>query len=181
MRDLLAAAGHLIESGVTGPDKLGIVGFSHGGMLVGASIAKAPQMFRAAVAFAGMFDLLRCERILRKPYLNRAAVSLREFGSPSHDLDFERICGYSPLQHVREKTDYPATLLVTGTSDDRVPPPHSYKFAAALQYSQAAAGPILLSPIDNAGHLGFTGAGWETFACQMISFFCHELGLPLPR
>ena len=47
---------------------------------------------------------------------------------------------------------YPATLVTTGDHDDRVVPGHSFKFAAALQASQAGEAPILIRIDTDAGH-----------------------------
>jgi prolyl oligopeptidase len=50
---------------------------------------------------------------------------------------------------------YPATLITTADTDDRVVPGHSFKFAAAAQKAQAGAAPILIRIETRAGH----GAG----------------------
>jgi prolyl oligopeptidase len=50
---------------------------------------------------------------------------------------------------------YPATLIMTADTDDRVVPMHSFKFAAALQRAQGGDAPILLRIEERAGH----GAG----------------------
>ena len=57
--------------------------------------------------------------------------------------------------NIKEGVEYPATLIMTADTDDRVVPMHSFKFAAALQRAQAGPGPILLRIEERAGH----GAG----------------------
>ena len=47
---------------------------------------------------------------------------------------------------------YPATMIMTADTDDRVVPMHSFKFAAALQRAQAGDAPILLRIETRAGH-----------------------------
>ncbi|MEM6798486.1 MAG: prolyl oligopeptidase family serine peptidase, partial [Planctomycetota bacterium] len=55
-------------------------------------------------------------------------------------------------------THYPATMVITADTDDRVVPSHSFKFAAALQRAQAGPAPTLLRVETRAGH----GAGTPT-------------------
>ena len=65
---------------------------------------------------------------------------------------------YSPYHNIRPGVDYPATLISTADTDDRVVPMHSFKFAAALQAAQAGDAPILIRIETRAGH----GAGTPT-------------------
>jgi prolyl oligopeptidase len=62
---------------------------------------------------------------------------------------------YSPLHNVKDGVAYPATLILTGDTDDRVAPGMAKKLAARLQAAQAGARPILIRVETKAGH----GAG----------------------
>jgi prolyl oligopeptidase len=55
------------------------------------------------------------------------------------------------LQRLKAETSYPATLVTVGDHDEVFTPIHSYKFAAALQASQAGAAPVLLRVVNNTG------------------------------
>ncbi len=67
-----------------------------------------------------------------------------------------RLCyAYSPYHNMKPGTAYPATMVTTADTDDRVVPVHSFKFAAALQNAQAGDAPLLLRVEIKAGH----GAG----------------------
>ena len=57
-----------------------------------------------------------------------------------------------PVHNVKEATEYPATLILTGDHDDRVVPAHSFKFAAHLQDKQRGENPTLIRIETNAGH-----------------------------
>jgi prolyl oligopeptidase len=64
----------------------------------------------------------------------------------------------SPYHNVKQGTDYPAILVTTADTDDRVVPGHSFKYAAALQQAQAGDAPVLIRIETRAGH----GAGVPT-------------------
>jgi prolyl oligopeptidase len=55
---------------------------------------------------------------------------------------------------VKEDVNYPVTLIITSENDDRVPPMHSYKFAARLQDRAAQKNPIYLETSAKSGHYG---------------------------
>ena len=115
-------------------------------MLIGACVTQRPDLFAAAHASVGIFDMVRFPRFT----IGWAWVS--EYGSPDDPEDFARMFGYSPLHNVRENVDYPAILLTTGDHDDHVVPSHSYKFAATLQRARPEGDPILLRVYANFGH-----------------------------
>jgi prolyl oligopeptidase len=144
--DFIAAAERLIAEKWTSPAHLGIYGHSNGGLLVGAVLVQRPDLFGAAVANAGHYDMLRY------PRFTVGAGWISEFGSPDDPAAFRWLRAYSPLHNVRTGVCYPATLLLAADHDDRVVPSHSYKFAAALQAAQACDAPILLRVAADASH-----------------------------
>lgn len=172
--DFIAAAECLIDAGWTNPSKLAIGGRSNGGLLVGACLTQRPDLFGACVAQVGLFDMLRYDRFpLGKTWRN-------EYGSSDDRRMFEVLRGYSPLHCVRDGERYPPTLLTTADHDDRVPPSHSYKFAAALQRAQGGEAPILLRVASRAGH----GAGTSTSRAiaewvDVQAFLADALDFPL--
>lgn len=112
-------------------------GGSNGGLLVGACLIQHPELFGAANADVGVFDMLRFH-LFTGGWLWKT-----EYGDPEDPAEFEWLRKYSPLHNV-QPARYPATLLTTGDHDDRVVPGHSLKFAAALQAAQLGGSPILL-------------------------------------
>ena len=146
--DFCACARWLASSGWSRPGRIAINGGSNGGLLVGACLTQHPELFGAAVADVGVFDMLRFHRF------TVGWMWRTEYGDPDDPVQFRWLRRYSPLHNVRPG-DYPPTLLTTGDHDDRVVPAHSFKFAAALQAAQAADAPILLRTDVRAGH----GAG----------------------
>jgi prolyl oligopeptidase len=144
--DFYAAAESLISAGYTSPERLAIYGHSNGGLLIGAAITQRPELFAAAVANAGHYDMLRY------PRFTAGSGWVSEYGSPDDPEAFRYLRAYSPLHNVAPGTCYPSTLLLAADHDDRVVPSHSYKFAAALQAAQGCGRPILLRVARDASH-----------------------------
>jgi prolyl oligopeptidase len=150
--DFIAAAEYLVRERYTSTPKLAIGGGSNGGLLVGACITQRPDLFGAALAAVGVFDMLRFHKFT----IGWAWTS--DYGSADRHEDFDTLIRYSPLHNIRPGTCYPATLIITADHDDRVVPLHSFKFAAALQAGQGCDAPVLIRIETKAGH----GAGKPT-------------------
>jgi prolyl oligopeptidase len=146
--DFISAAEFLIANNYTTKEKLIIKGSSNGGLLVGAMLTQRPDLFKAAIAEMGIFDMLRY------PRFTGGRFWADEYGDPANPYDFQNLLNYSPYHNVKENKSYPATLLVTAANDDRVPPFHTYKFLAALQAKSGDQKPHILYSSDNAGHKG---------------------------
>ncbi len=128
--DFIAAAEYLITNHYTSPHKLAIEGGSNGGLLVAAVELQRPDLFAAAIAHVGVFDMLRFDQFTIgyawKP----------DYGSPSEsEPEFRALLRYSPLHNTRPHIPYPPTLVLTADHDDRVFPAHSFKFTAAMQHA----------------------------------------------
>jgi prolyl oligopeptidase len=81
-----------------------------------------------------------------------------DYGSSDNKEEFEALYKYSPYHNLKPGTKYPATLVTTADTDDRVVPGHSFKYIAMLQYCQAGDDPVLARIETKAGH----GAGKPT-------------------
>jgi prolyl oligopeptidase PreP (S9A serine peptidase family) len=170
--DFCACARWLASSGWSKAARIAINGGSNGGLLVGACLTQHPELFGAAIADVGVFDMLRFHRFT-VGYLWRS-----EYGDPDDPEECRWLRRYSPLHNVRPAV-YPPTLLTTGDHDDRVVPAHSFKFAAALQAAQRGEVPILLRVETSAGH---SAAGKPTAkaiaeAADRLAFLDGALGL----
>jgi prolyl oligopeptidase len=143
--DFCACARWLAGSGWSRASRIAINGASNGGLLVGACLTQHPELFGAAVAEAGVFDMLRF------PLFTVGGMWKTEYGDPDEPAQYRWLRAYSPLHNVAARS-YPPTLLATGDHDDRVVSGHSFKFAAALQAAQTASAPILLRVYSAAGH-----------------------------
>lgn len=149
--DFISAGEYLIAQKYTDRDHLAIYGRSNGGLLTGAVLTQRPDLFRAVICGVPLIDMLRYQNF------QIARLWIPEYGTAEDAKQFPFIYAYSPYQHVKEKTQYPATLIFTSDGDTRVDPLHARKFTARLQ-AAATNGtdrPILLRIEPKAGH----GAG----------------------
>jgi len=170
--DFFSAALYLVDENYTSRSKLAIAGASNGGLLTGASVTQRPNLFGAAVVERGVLDMLRYHEFT----IGWAWVP--EYGSADDPEQFEYLYDYSPLHNAAPGTAYPATLITTADTDDRVVPPHSYKFTAAMQEAQAGDDPILLRVETNTGHGGGTPTSKEIEeTADVFSFLVQELSI----
>ncbi len=124
--DFIAIAEHLIDTGVTSPEHLGIQGGSNGGLLVGAVLVQRPDLFGAVVCQVPLLDMLRYHLLLA------GASWMGEYGNPDIPEQHEYIAAYSPYQNLDPEAEYPRVFMYTSTRDDRVHPGHARKFTARM-------------------------------------------------
>jgi prolyl oligopeptidase len=136
--DFIAVAEYLVREKYTSPAKLGIMGGSNGGLLVGAVMEQRPDLFAVALPAVGVLDMLRYDRF------TGGRLWVTEYGSASNPAQFPFLIKYSPVQNIRPGACYPATLVTTADHDDRVVPSHSFKFTATLQAAQGCSKPVLI-------------------------------------
>ncbi|CAM3965771.1 prolyl oligopeptidase family serine peptidase [Flavobacterium jumunjinense] len=146
--DFIDAAEFLINEKYTSSNKLAITGGSNGGLVVGVAMTQRPDLFKVAVPKVGVFDMAKFDQYTTGKY------HLDEYGNPEVEEEYKSLLSYSPYHNIKEDINYPITLIITSENDDRVPPIHSYKFAAKLQNRKAQTNPIYLQINSNAGHYG---------------------------
>ncbi|HVQ19073.1 MAG TPA: prolyl oligopeptidase family serine peptidase, partial [Actinomycetes bacterium] len=144
--DFHAAAEWLIANGITTPEQLTISGGSNGGLLVGAALAQRPDLYAAVICAAPLLDMVRYEEH------GLGTTWSDEYGSASDAKELAWLLSYSPYHHVREGTDYPATLFTIFDGDTRVDPLHARKMAAAMQHATSGARPVLVRRESDVGH-----------------------------
>ena len=170
--DFIGAAEYLIAEGVTSPEQLVIQGGSNGGLLVGAVTNQRPGLFAAALPAVGVMDMLRFDQFTAGRYW------VDDYGYPDREADFRTLRAYSPYHNIREGAEYPAILVTTADTDDRVVPGHSFKYAAAVQEADVGDEPHLIRIETRAGH----GSGKpvdkiiEEYA-DVWAFAAHHAGL----
>jgi prolyl oligopeptidase len=173
--DFIAAAEWLIENDYTNADKLAIQGGSNGGLLVGATMTQRPELFAAALPAVGVMDMLRFHQFTAGRYW------VDDYGSADDPEQFKALHAYSPYHNLKQGVRYPATLVTTADTDDRVVPGHSFKFAAALQKAHKGKEPVMIRIETRAGHGGGkpTALRIEEAADQM-AFLAENLAMDLP-
>lgn len=125
--DFIAVAEDLIARKITSPRRLGVVGGSQGGLLVGTAITQRPELFNAAIVQVPLFDMLRYHK------LGAGASWIGEYGDPEIAEQRNWITGYSPYQKLDVGKTFPTPFFLTSTKDDRVHPAHGRKAAARLK------------------------------------------------
>jgi prolyl oligopeptidase len=136
--DFIAASRWLIEKGWASPSSLAIRGGSNGGLLVGAAMTQAPELYGAVVCSVPLLDMLGYDKFL-----------LGKLWVPEYGSDPAVLGAYSPYHNVKKGTKYPPVLFLSGETDSRVDPMHARKMAARLQESGSVA---LLRNEASAGH-----------------------------
>ena len=169
--DFIGAGEWLIANKYTSREKLAILGGSNGGLLIGAVINQRPELFRAAVALAGVMDMLRFQKFT----IGWAWVS--DYGSSDNAEEFKALYAYSPLHNIRAGGKYPATLITTADHDDRVVPGHSFKYAAALQAAAGHDNPVLIRIDTNSGHSASSTTKRLEQTRDIYSFLFYNLGI----
>ena len=173
--DFIAAAQWLIARRYTRPDKLAIQGGSNGGLLVGAVMTQRPDLFGACLPAVGVMDMLRFNKFTE----GRQWVD--DYGSPQNPVEFQALLAYSPYHNIKPGTRYPATLVTTADTDDRVVPGHSFKFIAALQRAQVGPAPLLIRVSSRAGHGGGKPVGKRIDEiADEWTFLVKNLNMKLP-
>lgn len=174
--DFIAAGEYLIAQGITPKKGLTIQGGSNGGLLVGAVVNQRPDLFAAANAAVGVMDMLRFDRFTAGRYW------VDDYGYPSKEADWRVLRAYSPYHNINVGVEYPAMLVTTADTDDRVVPGHSFKYTAALQAAKAGDKPHLIRIETRAGH----GSGKPTDkavaeGADVLAFLAQWSGLEVPR
>jgi prolyl oligopeptidase len=124
-------------------------------------MTQRPDLAAIAIPQVGVFDMLRYQ------HFTIGASWARDYGRSDDSPEmFQALYSYSPLHNVRPGVRYPATLITTAESDDRVVPAHSYKFAAALQRDTAGPKPVLIRIERGAGH--GAGASRDQVIAQIV-------------
>ena len=171
--DFVACARHLVNLGFTAPDRLAIRGASAGGLLIGAVLNEAPDLFAAAVAEVPFVD---CLTTMLDDTLPLTVGEWEEWGNPEADAEaYRTIKAYSPYDNVRT-VPYPPIYVTAGLNDQRVGYWEPAKWVARLR----AAHPqnrVLLRTELGAGHAGPSGRyeSWKEEAL-VVAFILDALG-----
>jgi prolyl oligopeptidase len=169
--DFIAGAEWLIANKYTSPEHLAVIGVSNGGLLVGAVMNQRPELFKAAVAQAGVMDMLRFQKFT----IGSAWVA--DYGSSDDPEQFKALYAYSPLHNIKAGASYPATLITTADHDDRVVPAHSFKYTATLQELASPKRPVLIRIDTKSGHGASSTTKTIEQTADIYSFLLFNLGV----
>jgi prolyl oligopeptidase len=144
--DFAAVGRDLIARKITSPRRLGIVGGSNGGLLMGVEFEQHPDLWSAVQIEVPLLDMLRYER------LEAGSSWTGEYGTVANPAERAFLASISPYQNIKSGVKYPEPFIWTTTKDDRVGPEQARKFAAKLGAMHI---PYLFYEVTEGGH----GAG----------------------
>jgi prolyl oligopeptidase len=160
--DFAAVGQDLVARKITSPRRLGIIGGSNGGLLMGVEMEQHPEMWRAVVIEIPLLDMLGFEHIAA------GASWVGEYGSVSVPEERRFLASISPYNNLRADVAYPEPLIFTTTKDDRVGPVHARKFAARMEEMHK---PFFYDEIVEGGH--GAGADLKEQARTVAEFYLY--------
>ena len=125
--DFIAVAEDVIAKNITSKEKLGAMGGSNGGLLMGVMLTQRPDLFHAIVCQVPLLDMLRYHMLLA------GASWMDEYGDPDVPEERAFLEKLSPYHNVDPAKTYPEIYFETSTKDDRVHPGHARKLAKRLE------------------------------------------------
>lgn len=173
--DFVTAARHLVDTGWTTPETLVCEGASAGGLLIGAVLNQAPELFAGAVAGVPFVDNLTS---MLDASLPLTVTEYDEWGNPEADPEvYAYLAGYAPYDNVAA-VDYPPVLAETSLNDTRVLYVEPAKWVARLRATAVGRRDFLLRTEMVAGHAGVSGRykSWHDRAFS-LAWMLDRMGL----
>ncbi|TXE10898.1 S9 family peptidase [Gelidibacter salicanalis] len=151
--DFIECSKFLISENYTSPKHLYALGGSAGGLLVGAVINEAPELFNGVIAAVPFVDVLTT---MLDDSIPLTTGEYDEWGNPNDPTYYEYMKSYSPYDNVKRQ-DYPHMLITTGLHDSQVQYWEPAKWAAKLRVYKTDDNILLLKTNMTAGHGGASG------------------------
>ena len=151
--DFVSCAKHLIAENYTQPEKLSTEGRSAGGLLMGAVLNMAPELFHAALAGVPFVDVVNT---MLDESIPLTTGEFEEWGNPKDEEYYHYMLSYSPYDNIA-KQDYPAILVTAGLNDPRVQYWEPAKWVAKLRDNKTDNNPLYLHMHMGAGHFASSG------------------------
>ena len=152
--DYIHAAKYLIDNNYSSKGKIIGMGGSAGGLLMGAVVNQAPELFLGIIMAVPFVDSLTTNLDHSLPL---TVGEFDEFGNAKDIKEhFDYIFSYAPYNNIK-KMDYPHILITTSLSDNRVLFDEPAKFTAKLREYKTDNNLLLLKTEMNAGHGGKSG------------------------
>ena len=151
--DFIDCSKHLIENGYTSADHLYAMGGSAGGLLMGAVINMAPELYNGVIAAVPFVDVVST---MMDESIPLTTNEFDEWGNPKNKDSYEYMLSYSPYDQVSEQ-DYPNLLITTGYFDSQVQYWEPAKWLAKLRDKKTDDNILIMKTNMEAGHGGASG------------------------
>ncbi|MBB3912581.1 S9 family peptidase [Sphingomonas desiccabilis] len=169
--DFVACARHLVATGNAARDKLVSYGLSAGGLLVGASMNAAPELWAGVIGSVPFVDMLNTMSDADHPLV---PLFRPDWGDPlSSAEDYDYMATISPYENVK-RAPYPPLLTTAGLKDDRVGYWEPAKLVAEVRAQSTSASPAMLLTDMTAGHQG--SGGRDDQNRKMARFYAFAQG-----
>ena len=177
--DFVAVARHFVDTNWTSPNQLLAWGGSAGGLLMGAVVNLAPELFKAVIAAVPFVDSLTT---MLNPELPLTVNEYEEWGNPTESATaYRTIKSYSPYDNVRSTNEdgsprvYPHMFVQGGLNDVRVGFWEPAKWVLKLRDANPQNYCVLKTELD-AGHAG-PSARYQAWRddCQMFTWIMYEI------
>ena len=151
--DFIDCAEYLVEAGYTSKDRLFAMGGSAGGLLMGAVVNMAPELFEGVVADVPFVDVVTT---MLDPDIPLTTGEYDEWGDPNDKKYHDYMLSYSPYDNVEAK-NYPHLLITAGLHDSQVQYWEPAKWVAKLRALKSDDNVLILKTNMDAGHGGPSG------------------------
>jgi len=151
--DFIDCGKHLVSNKYAAEDKLFAMGGSAGGLLMGAVMNMAPDLWKGVIAAVPFVDVVTT---MLDESIPLTTGEFDEWGNPKNKEYYEYMKSYSPYDNVESK-NYPATLVTTGYHDSQVQYWEPAKWVAKLRELKTDDNPLLMHCEMEAGHGGKSG------------------------
>ena len=130
-------------------DQIIAYGQSAGGLVVGAAINIAPDLFECAILDYPYLDVVNT---MIDPGLPLTTLEYKEWGNPQQQKDFETIMAYSPYQNIKSQA-YPPIIVFAGAQDFQTPTWQVLSSVARLRKANLSESKVLVK-VGKGGHVG---------------------------
>ena len=151
--DYIDCAEHLIQAGITLPDKLYAQGGRAGGLLMGAVINMRPELWKGVIAQVPFVDVVTT---MLDDSIPLTTGEYDEWGNPNNEEYYHYIKSYSPYDNVEAK-NYPNMLITTGLHDSQVQYWEPAKWMAKLRELKTDDNILIMDCNMDTGHGGASG------------------------
>lgn len=172
--DFIDCGKHLVKENYTSPSHLYAAGASAGGLLMGAVLNMAPELWNGVSADVPFVDVINT---MLDESIPLTTGEYDEWGNPNEKEYFDYILSYSPYENVTAQ-DYPAILVTTGFHDSQVQYWEPAKWVAKLRDVKTDNNPLYFITDMDAGHGGASGR-FEIYkeVALEFAFFLRQEGI----